>query len=371
MPRLSVVAAIFFMASIAPGVSRADGLADVFRTSVVNPANVGIKSALRGAGMQAQARPNGRIEAPLSAPGLPTGFTYTLDASIAKSLGNTGARSGLPGGMDAVIGYGFSKRFRAQASYYDFQEYPLGFDTGTVPTYVQGVSSPLAQTNLAKNPVDATTKNHIFVLQTQALFKIAGRFPIVISPTYLSRSGSLGGHSDETLIEYNGFPVDVHLRTVQYWVIPVTIPVLSTPRMFGTLTVAPQWNLHMAGINTTNKAQLFELAYLEYRPSKKTVVFIQPSRLVNNLPSNATPMYIPTFVYGVAYKFNKMAFVQAVISTGTPSNQSQLGITSLTLQGVPTTPVPPRSLVAASIGGLKATQFQLQFGIGSPSVVPL
>ena len=365
------VALLLAAGTIAPSIARADGEADAFRTSLINPANVAIKNALRASEIQAQARPNGQVERPISSPGLPTGLTYTLDVNVAGALGRTGARSQLPGGMDGVLGYGFNKHVRAQASYYDFQEYPLGFDTGTVPTYLQGVASPLAQTNLATNPVDVTTKNHIFLAQVQTLFTIGGKLPIVVTPTYLSRSGSIGAHSDETLIEYNGFPATVRLRTVQYWLLAVTLPFLSTPRMFGTVTVAPQWNLHTAGINTTNKAQLFELAYLEYRPSAKTVVFVQPSRLVNNLPSDATPQYIPTFIYGGAYKFGKNTFVQGTISTGTPSNRNTLGITALTLQQVPTTPVPPQNQVAPTLGGLKATQYQIQIGIGSPSVVPL
>ena len=356
---------------IVPSVARADGESDAFRNSLITPANVAIKNALRGSETQAQARPNGQVERPISSPGLPTGLTYTLDVNLAGALGQTGARSQLPGGMDGVLGYGFNKHVRAQLSYFDFQEYPLGFDTGTVPTYLQGVAQPLLQTNLATNPVDVTTKNHIFLAQVQMLYNIAGKLPIVITPTYLSRSGSIGAHTDETTIEYNGFPATVRLRTVQYWLLAVTLPFLSTPRMFGTITVAPQWNLHTAGINTTNKAQLFEMAYLEYRPSPKTVVFVQPARLVNNLPSDATPQYIPTVIYGGAYKFGKNTFVQGTISTGTPSNRSQLGITALTLQQVPTTAVPPLSQVAPTLGGLKATQYQVQFGIGSPSVVPL
>jgi hypothetical protein len=368
--RSIVCAALAAIPALLPLAARAD-MDDVLSTSIVRSANSALKDALRADQTTAQARPIGETERPLTSPGLPTGPTYQLDASIAKSEGNTGYRNGLPGGMDGLLAYGFSPHFRLQAAYYDFQEYPLGFDTGTVPVYLQGLGPPIATQNLAQFPIDVTTKNHIVVLQAQNLFTIAHKLPIIITPTYISRTGTIGGQSDLIQIEVNGQPAIVHFRTVQYYLAAVTIPVLSTPKFFGTLTVAPQWNVNLSGVQTTNHAQLFELAYFEYRPASNVTVFVQPSRLVNNLPSDYTPQYIPTFIYGVAYKFTKWTFVQLVASTGTPSNRSQLGITALTFQQVPTTIPPPQSEVAPTIGGLKATQVQLQFGIGSPSVIPL
>jgi hypothetical protein len=345
---------------------------DVLSQSIVQSANNALKDALRARDTTAQARPIGEQERPLASPGLPTGLTYGVDWSMAKSEGNTGARTNaLPGGMDGLLAYGFSPHLRIQAAYYDFQEYPLAFDTGTVPTYLQGISPPIGATNLATNPIDATTKNNIVVLQAQNLFVIGHKLPIIITPTYLSRTGTVGGQSDLIQIENNGFPVTVHFRTVQYYLVALTIPVLSTSKFFGTLTIAPQWNVNLSGIQTTNHAQLFELAYFEYRPTTNVTVFFQPSRLVNNLPSDATPQYIPTFIEGASYKFTKYTYVQVVASTGTPSNRSQLGITALTLTQVPTMNPPPASQVAPTIAGLKATQIQVMFGIGSPSVIPL
>lgn len=367
--RWPACAALAALPMLLPVAVRAD-MGGVMSTAVVQSANTALKSALRARNTTAQARPIGEAERPLKTPGLPTGLTYQLDASIAKSEGNTGYRNGLPGGMDGLLAYGFSGRFRVQAAYYDFQEYPLGFDTGSVPTYLQGLGSLGASQNLAQFPIDATTKNNIVVLQAQNLFTI-GKIPIVITPTYISRTGTVGGNSDLIQIENNGVPVTVHFRTVQYYLLAATLPVLSTPKMFATVTIAPQWNVNLTGVQTTNHAQIFELAYLEYRPTSNVTLFVQPSRLVNNLPSDATPQYIPTFIYGAAYKFTKWSFVQLVASTGTPSNRSQIGITALTFTQVPTTLPPPPSQVAPSIGGLKATQVQLQFGIGSPSVIPL
>ncbi len=354
--------------SFLPALAAAD-TADVFTTSIVRSANTALKAALSRE-TTAQARPIGEPERPLKQPSLPQGFTYQYDLSMAKSLGNTGFRNGLPGGMDGLLAYGFTPNLRLQAAYYDFQEYPLGFDTGIVPLNLQGVGQ-IGTTNLAQNPIDVTTKNNIVVLQAQTLFTIAGKLPIVITPTYIARSGTLGGHSDITQIEINGLPQTVPLRHVQYYLAAVTIPFLSSPRFFGTITAAPQWNVNVQPWQT-NKPQLFELAYLEYRVAKNATIFVQPSRLVNNLANDITPQFIPTFIYGAAYKFTKYSFVQLVASTGTPSNRSQLGITAVTLQQVPTsTAPPPASAVAPTLGGLKATQIQLQVGIGSPSVIPL
>jgi hypothetical protein len=368
--RRSIVCAALALVPVAlPVAARAD-MDDVLSSSIVQSANTAIKDALRH-DTTAQAVPIGQSERPLKSPGLPTGLTYQLDLSMAKSEGNTGYRNGLPGGWDGLLAYGFSPTLRVQAADYTFQEYPLGFDTGTVPVYLQGLGPAIGTQNLAQYPIDVTTRNNIVVLQAQNLFTIAHKLPIVITPTYIARNGSIGGGSDLIQIEVNGFPQTVHFRSVQYYLIAATLPVLSTPKFFGTLTVAPQWDVNLTGVQTTNHAQLFELAYVEYRPTSNVTVFVQPSRLVNNLPSDQTPQYIPTFIYGAAYKFTKYTFVQLVASTGTPSNRSQLGITALTFQQVPTSLPPPASEVAPTIAGLKATQIQLQFGFGSPSVIPL
>jgi hypothetical protein len=340
----AVVAAV---SAAIPPVAGADPTADILRTSVVVPAATALRAT----------------------PGLPTGFTYTLDASVAWSQGNTGHGNGLPGGIDAIAGYGFTPRLRLQAGYYTFQEYPLGFDTGTVPVFVQGLSAPIGTQSLAAVPQDVTVVNHIFVANLQNLVTI-GRLPIVISPTYIARTGSVGGHDDSQLLEINGFPQTVRLRTVEYELLAVTFPFLSTPKMFGTYTLAPQWNVNLNGANSTNHVQLFQLGYLEYRPTDRTTIFFQPSRLVNYLPPDPYPQHIVTFIYGASYKFTKHTFAQVVFSTGTPSNVSTLGVQSLTLQTIPS-PANPLGVAAPSITGLKASQIQLQFGIGSPSVIPL
>ena len=236
--------------------------------------------------------------------------------------------------------------------------------------FVQGLSAPVGVQSLAAAPRDVTVQNHIYVANLQNLVTF-GKLPVVITPTYMARSGNVGGHDDSQLLELgDGFAHTVRLRTVEYYLLAFTFPFLSTPKMFGTYTIAPQWNVNLNGANTTNHVQLFQLGYVEYRPTDRTTVFFQPSRLVNYLPPDPYPQHILTFIYGASYKFTKNAFAQIVFSTGTPSNISTLGVQSITLQQIPS-PANPLGLAAPAITGLKATQLQLQFGIGSPSVIPL
>lgn len=341
-----------------------EALARPLTTSIVAPAN----STLRD--IMAQAVPVGTPEKPIGSPGLPTGLTYTLDVSAAFPYGNTGSDSHLAGGTDAVLGYGVNKHFRLQAGYYEFQEYPVAFNSGVVPVYVQGLGQPVGLQDLRGIPNDVAVKNKIFTASAQTLFVVAKKLPVIITPTYLARRGTIGGHSDEQLTEINGFPQQIRVRTVQQYILPVTLPFLSTPRMFGTLTAGPQWNVNLNGANAVgNHAQVFELAYLEYRANKQTTFFVQPSRLIDYLPPDPSPQFIPTLIYGVSHKFTKNTFMQIVASTGTPSNRKHLGITSITCQQV--SPTGGCGNPAPTIEGLHAAQVQLQFGIGSPSVIPL
>lgn len=319
----------------------------------------------------AQSVPVGTPEKPLSAPGLPVGLNYTLDASVAFPYGNTGANARLPGGIDVVVGYGFSKKFRAQAAYYEFQEYPVGFNSGVVPVFLQGLGAPITRSDLSQANLDVTVKNKILVANASYLFVVGKKLPIVVSPTYIARSGTIGGHSDELDAEINGFPQRIRLRTVEYKLVAITVPFLSTPRMFGTLTAAPQWVVNTNGANRSNTAQIFELLYTEYRASPRTTFFFQPSRLINYLPPDPFPQYITTVIYGVSHKFTKNSFVQIVASTGAPTNKTPNGITSLTCPRIAANGQGCAVQPLASIGGLHAAQVQIQFGIGSPAVIPL
>jgi len=353
---------------LAPVAARADIIdAQAMRTQIVEPANRAIREAMQ-AKQTAQAVPVGQKERPLKTPGLPTGFTYTLDGSIAYPLGNIGYNAKMTGGVDAAVGYGFSRKLRVQAGYYQLQEYPEGFDRGVVPLYLQGLSSPVALQDLSQNPADVTVKNSIFTAVAQNLFLIGGKLPLIVSPGYIARRGTIGGHSDETLIEVNGLPQTVRLRTVQQKIVAFTLPFLSTSKMFGTFTIAPQWNLNINGANAVgNHMQLFELAYLEYRANDRTTFFLEPSRLANYLPNDEYPQHIPTLITGVSHKVGKMAFFQIVVSAGQPTNIAPNGITALTCQQLPCA----ANQVAPTLRGLKSSQVQIMFGIGTPSVIPL
>jgi hypothetical protein len=371
--------------ALAPLAARADvSEAGALRAGLLAPANASLQRALadiKDSKKQdavskdvAQANPPGTPQAPLRRPSLPQGFTYNLDVSFAYPLSNVGFNAGDPGGMDAGFGYAFSRTQRVSAGYFEIQQVPVGFSNKNVPFFLQGFTGPgsnLPGASLGTvntGVVDATTKDKIFQIGLQNLFVIAGKLPIVITPTYLAHTATVGGHSDQQLIEFNGFPTTVRLRTEQEWLLPVTLPFLSTPRMFGTLTASPQWLLHPAGVNQTNHVQLFLLGYLEYRANKQTTFFVQPSRLVQYNPVDPYPEYTPTLIYGINHNFTKQTFVQmSVVEGGATNYNHEWGIVSLTCQRLPC----QQSQVAPQFAGLHAASVQIKFGLGSPTVVPL
>lgn len=387
MRRLSAAACAVLCASavLAPLAARADiSEARAVSAGLADPANAALQRVLREIKTQpdasghntdvAQANPVGTPQAPIHRPSLPQGFTYNLDASFAYPLSNVGFNAGDPGGMDAGFGYAFDRTHRIQVGYYEIQQIPVGFAGKNVPFYLQGFTGPgsnLPGASLGTvntGVVDATTKDKIFQVGLQNLFVLGGKLPIVITPTYLAHTATIGGHSDEQLIEFNGFPTMVRLRTEQEYLLGVTVPFLATPRMFATLTVAPQWLVHPSGVNQTNHAQLFELAYLEYRANAQTTFFLQPSRLVQYNPVDPYPEYTPSVIYGIAHHFTPQTFVQFTVLEGGATNyNNQLGIVSLTCQRLPCR----QSQVAPQFAGLKAAEVQIQFGIGSPTVIPL
>ncbi|HZO95152.1 MAG TPA: hypothetical protein VFB22_15510 [Candidatus Baltobacteraceae bacterium] len=371
---------MFAASAFAPMAVRADvSDASALRAGLLEPANAALQRALNdmkadeAAGRDvAQANPVGTPQAPIRRPSLPQGFTYNVDFNMGFPVGDVGFNAGDPGGMDAGFGYAFSRTNRLQVGYYEVQQVPVGFSNANVPLYLQGYTGPgttLPGASLGRvntGLVDVTTKDKIFEVLDQNLITI-GKIPIVISPTYLAHTATIGGHDDVALAEFDGYPSEVRLRTEQEYLLPVTLPFLATPRMFGTLTLAPQWLVHPAGFNQTNHAQLFSLLYLEYRANKKTTFFVQPSRLVQYDPVDPYPMYTPSIIYGVAHHFTPQTFIQILGIEGYASNYRQYGIVSLTCQRLPCT----SSLVAPQFGGLHAAEYQIQFGFGSPTVVPL
>jgi hypothetical protein len=365
--RKSAAGYAFFCALtlLSPQLARADAIdVQALRTGLLDPAGAAFQR-LRSEtdpSQVAQANPIGQPRQPLRRPGLPLGLSYTLDLSMTFPYGDPGYNAGLPGGVDAVLGYGFTRTNRLQVGYYELPEAPIGFTGATVPLFIQGLPGPVGTTRL---DIDPTIKNNIFTVVDQNLITLFGKLPIVISPSYLARWGTVGGHSDVQQIEFDGLPTTVRLRTEQSYLLALTLPFASSPRLFGTYTIAPEWLVHMSGVNQTNHAQIFQLLYLEYRASKQTTFFFQPSMLVDYLPSDPYPEHVPTWIVGMSYKFTKLTFVELSSVWGAATNRSPYGVTSVTCVSLPCTNVAP------ALGGLHSAQILLQFGIGSPSVIPL
>jgi len=342
-------------------------MAQALSDQLIPSANNAIKAAIRDEQRRqhvAQASTTAEEPQKHAPVGLPTGWSYSVDVSSALALGNIGATHRLPGGFDAVFGYGFSPTLRLQGGYYELQEYPIGFNTGTVPLFLQGVANPIGSVDLGTAGVDAATKSKFTILLAENLVRL-GKLPLVVTPTYIARTASIAGGSDVVTVEQNGFPKQIQFRTAEVQGLAVTMPFLSTSKMFGTITGAPVWLVNRNGANETNKAQLLSILYLEYRPTSRTTLFLQPTHVPNYLPNDPFPQHLNAFFYGISHRITNNTWVQLVVETGAPSNESTLGITALTCQQlVPCSPAP-------TITGLHATQVRLKFGIGTPTVIPL
>lgn len=344
-------------------------------TPIINTANIAIRNALHERRDHAAPRAaagttsTGTSTVPATHNrGLPTGLTYTADISAAVPFGNIGNKTNwLPGGVDGIVGYGFDPTLRASLSYYELQHYPVGFNSGTVPLYIQGFAPPVGSVNLSNAGLNVTTKDRFFFITVSKLFRI-GSVPVVVSPVYLSRWSTVGnGNTDIVPFMYNGFPVtNVHARTAQYNAVAVTLPFLSTPRMFGTLTLAPTWLTRLNGVNQQNHMQLYQVLYVEYNIDRLTKIFFQPQSSRDYLPPDPYAEHVAAYFLGLSRKLTKQAFVQFTLNSGGPTNYSPYGVSSLTCQALPCSQNP----VVPSVGGLKATQLQIQIGFGSPSVLP-
>lgn len=354
---------------------------EALASGVVTGANAGIKNAMtRPAPTVAQVPPV--AQQPVGGQvGLPTGFGYTADFSIAYPYGDIGktGKKWLPGGMDLVAAYGFDPTTRVTASYYQLQHYPVGFNSGTVPLYLQGLASPLGTVDLGtiSPQIDVTTKDSFLLLNVEKLFdvaKIGGRnIPIVVSPTYVARTSKVAASpsgDDRVPFEVgapSGFPITgVYTRTAQIYSVAFTLPFLKTPKMFGTMTFAPSWLVHKAGLNQENDAQLYQILYLEYTPTKDLTFFFEPQSSRDYLPTDTYAQHLSAYFLGASHRVGKNGFVQLVLNSGSPTNYSPYGVTALTCQALPCSANP----VVPSVGGLKATQLQIQFGIGTPSILP-
>lgn len=370
--------------------------------TAVSGANTAIKNAVDAQSKQLVHLPDGTVAQvpPVTqskgvgpeegAVGLPTGWTYTLDFSMAHSLGNTGSfgKKWLSGGMDAVLGYGFNPTTRIVANYYELQHYPVGFNSGQVPLFLPAGFPPLPGLNPTcvdlsgvtsatcrgiTSPIDVTTKDKFALFMLEKLFTLGKlgthTIPIVVTPTYVSRwstvAASNGNGDVVPFVDLSGVPhTNVNTRTVQVYSLAVTLPFLKTSKMFGTFTVAPTWLVHTAGLNRQNHAQLYQILYLEYTPTDSTRIFFEPQSSRDYLPADPYAQHLAAYFLGISQRVGKMGFVQVVLNSGGPTNYSPYGVKQLNCLQLPCS-----GNTLPMVGALKASQVQLQFGIGSPSVI--
>jgi hypothetical protein len=135
--------------------------------------------------------------------------------------------------------------------------------------------------------------------------------------------------------------------------------------MFGTLTLAPTVLSHLNGVNQQNAIQLYQIAYLEYNYNKNLRFFFEPQESRDYLPTDPYAQHLFAYFLGATERVGKMGYVQLVLNSGGPTNYSPYGVKYLQC-----TALPCSSNTVPAVGGLKATQLQLQFGIGSPVVLP-
>jgi hypothetical protein len=313
--------------------------------------------------------------------GLPTGLTYFVDASEAKPWGDIGDKNKwLPGGVDAMLGWGFNPTTRVVASYYELQHYPYGFNSGTVPTYLPPAFPKTpglnpSPTNLADQNLDLTTKDKFLLFSFEKLFLLGDvkniPIPLVVSPTYVARYSMIAQSGDGSDVvpfvdQVTGQPVTgVNTRTAQYYSVAFTLPFLKSPKFFGTYTAAPTWLTHLNGVNETNHAQIYQILYLEYNINRDLRLFYEPQLSRDYLPTDYYPQHLAAYFLGVTQRVGKYGFVQAVLNSGGPTNYSPYGVSYFQCYALPCS----KNTVPA-IGGLKATQIQIQYGVGSPVVLP-
>lgn len=394
---LAVCAALAFVIGALPAAAD-DGTGDVFQKTMVPNANDAIKSVMSKPKPQkqnssvAQVPPVGQPPIPgMELPG--NRFTWMVDFSMAAPYGNIGSygkQGWLMGGMDAQLGYKFDWSTKLVASMFQLQHWPYGFNSGLAPVYLAGFQNPVGCADLsggnkcgpgAGRNINVRTKDTfgVFMLQKMLLIKSdkipgPGAIPIIISPTYVARGGQIGfspNNNDVVPFTYNlpNGPVEnIPVRTAQYYAVGITLPFLKTPKMFGTFTVAPQWLVHTAGANVGNSMQLPQVIYLEYTPLHGTTVFFEPQSARDYLPTDPYPEHLIAYFLGASQQISKYGFVQVVLNSGGPTNLGPdgiVGIKCLTVQQA------INNQCGLAIGGLRATQLQIMFGLGSPSVFPL
>lgn len=354
-------------------------------------------------------------------PGIPypavPGIHYTVDVGSSFPNSNTGYKTtSLPGTFDAVLFAGPDPYTRLQVGFYELALYPVGFDTGTAPAYLlpsalglggtqrvicnalgpqltmkivpnPNVCNPYTgQANLNALANDATLQDRIFVASLSKLLYVSlpieggVPYPIVVTPDYIARKASIGGGDDVYLVwnPTNGTYQTDHLRTDETKGVLFTFPLAKSPKLFATYTIGPQWLVNANGLNQDNHAQLFQYMDIRYFANDKTTIFFQPSRLVDELPNQPYAIRTPTILGGFNRILAKPFFIQAFFGYGTPQNPpgghtGRIGVVDVTCVHFPqcVSDPDPRTNTAVYYGGLKASFFHIQLGIGTPSVIPL
>jgi hypothetical protein len=96
-----------------------------------------------------------------------------------------------------------------------------------------------------------------------------------------------------------------------------------------------------------------------------TRLFLEPQVSRDYLPTDPYPQHLAAYFAGITERVGRGGFVQLVYNEGGPTNYSPYGIKYFQCYALPCS----ANTVPAQ-GGLKASQLQLQFGIGSPVVLP-
>jgi hypothetical protein len=401
---VAVVVTALSVGFFATPASADNGTGDIFEQSIVPGANTAIENFLdQWKQRRAQAKRQAANSAVAQAPpvsqqpvgpqiGLPTGLTYTADLSMAYPFGNIGSygkQGWLMGGGDLSVGYGFNWSTRLLVSMLQLQHWPYGFNSGLAPVYLAGFVNPVGCADLSGGNacgagngrnINVRTKDTFGVFTLEKLFLIKPEalplpLPIVISPIYVARGGEIGFspvNNDVVPFTYNlpdGPVEDIPVRTAQYYSVALTLPFMKSPALFGTFTLAPQWLVHTAGANVGNAMQLPQILYLQYTPPiRGMTIWFEPQSARDYLPTDPFPEHLIAYFLGVSQRISKYGFVQVVLNSGGPTNEGPdlvTGIKCLTVQQI------LANTCGLAIGGLKATQLQLQFGVGSPTVFPL
>jgi hypothetical protein len=114
--------------------------------------------------------------------------------------------------------------------------------------------------------------------------------------------------------------------------------------------------------------QLPQVLYLEFTPSPMTKFFFEPQSARDYLPTDRYPEHIIAYFLGVSQRLTRYSFVALVLNSGATTNEGAdgvIGIKCLTVQQA------LGNACGLDVGGLKATQLQLQLGIGTPTYFPL